>query len=227
MKLMAVQSHFSANERVKRHWPFYERAGADKIIGIGREDTEVWFPGGITVFNIGKDSYVDGDNLCKRLVQTFERMLEFEQYDNLIVIEQDTIFYRRIPEITGYASHHAGGKMGGFNANVFWHNPWCTDRTSAEAFVREGNKMILEGDIENGEPDHFWGRAIERMNAKCEHIKGYTQNTISTDQEAVYAAKVCLDHGGVFVHGVDHEETLNIIGTMWGVCMDSERTIDE
>lgn len=219
---MAIHSHFLANERVKRHWPFYERAGADKIIGIGREDTEVWFPGGITVFNIGKDSYVDGDNLCKRLVQTFERMLEFEQYDNLIVIEQDTIFYRRIPDIVGYASHRAGGEQNGFKAKTFWHNPWCADRASAEAFICEGNKMIIDGDIEGGEPDHFWGRAIERMNAKCNHIPGYTQNTLQTEQEAIDAANTCLYKGGLFVHGVDYEETLNIIANAWNISVEQK-----
>lgn len=216
MMLMAIHSYEKANPLIERHWQYYLKAGADKIIGITREDTNCWFPRNVPTFPIGKDSYVSGDNLCSRFIDTLDLMLTFSGYSRLVIIEPDVLFYRPLRFTDGIASH-CMEHQSGFKALRYWHAPWCADRTAARAIVAKGREMLRYGENESGYNDQFFGLLIEKLDlVYCQHIPGFAKNTIDNEDEARTAALACLNNNGVFIHGVKHTETLAVIERLWG-----------
>ena len=199
---------------VRRHWRYYERACVDKTIGISRVDTVCWFPDGIEQFPIGKDEYVNGDNLCRRLIATYEKMIGFDGFNKFVIIEPDTIFFRPLDFSEGIAAYRAGYRQPGFKAGTYWHNPWCADRYMAKLIVSTGYNLIRDNEIERGFPDQFFGRIIETIGCECQPIPGYSKNTIENEKEAADAANACLK-GGAFIHGVKRKETLDFIESVW------------
>lgn len=212
--LLAIHSYEKANDMVVRNWPYYLRAGADKIIGIGRTDSNCKFPDGIESFPIGKDEYVNGDNLPSRLVRTFERMLMYSDYDLFVVIEPDLIFYKPLEFTGGVAAHLSAGPISIWTASA-WQNPWCADRENAKRIVAAGDELIKEGDIQHGMPDRFFCLIKDRMGVQCQNIPGFSRNTIHTFEDAEMGAKVCAYGNGVFIHGVKTDSILRKIESVW------------
>ena len=104
-----------------RHWPFFQRQEADALYVITTEDKECVVPQGALALRIGKDSYILGEHLPKRLVNTLYQMLE-RPWDALILAEYDTLIFNSIDlkKLNGVASH----KTGTFNDMYsYYHNP--------------------------------------------------------------------------------------------------------
>lgn len=210
-----IHSYAKANDIVQRHWSYYERSGFD-IFGIGRTNTLCKWPKSMRTKDIGLDSYINGDNLCRRLVDTFDWFITdpiFQMYSHACVIEYDSVFIRPPPQIEIHvAAHLAGGRPPGSKATRFFHCPWWLSREQAQRFVQHGNELLRAGEYEGGTPDFFFARVFEDLKQRIEHLHGtFSQNTI----EKAQFQKECrtLIEAGIvwFVHGIKTPEQLKAI----------------
>lgn len=211
--LLLIHSCERANETVKRHWRFYENANCD-IMGVGREDSHCWWPEGIASVDIGRDAKMDGDNLCRRLVDTFRFCLENlknSPYTDFCIIEYDTLFFKPLPiHPGGLVATLAGHAIPGFLAKRFYHTPWWADIETADTIVKEGDRMIRLGLTEKGTPDFFLGLLCERTGIEPITIPFYSRNTIEWGTQMEEARQHMRD--GVFgLHGIKHENQLTAL----------------
>lgn len=212
---LLVHSFAGANETVKRHWEFYKRSGFD-IFGVGRTNTVCVWPESMRTKDIGVDAYIDGDNLPRRLVDTFDWFLRdeiFQCYTHCCVIEYDGIFLSAPPPVEVVAAAHlAGGKYPGFTSNQFHHCPWWLDRESAGKFVEQGRLMIGRGDIEKGSPDFFFSLAMEQAGIPVKHLEGtYSRNSLDIAEDRKQCQTLIRAKLLWFVHGVKTQEQLEEI----------------
>jgi len=212
--LLAIHSYPGANEGVARHWPHYEKSGASKIIGIGTVGGKCKWPEGVHSVEIGADSYIAGDHLPRRLVETMRLMLLLP-YERFCIIEWDCLFFHPLPEFTGMVAFHAGNNLPGMKAQRFWHCPWAFDFETGSKFVFEAQKIIDAREVEGHEcsPDVFFGWVCERagIDVKQPWI-GYTRNTIESAQDAEDARKAVLA-GAMSVHGCKSRATYDYLMT--------------
>jgi hypothetical protein len=210
--LLAIQSYPGANETVARHWPYYLQAQADEIIGIGTINGACRFPNEVRTYQIGIDSYVNGDHLPRRLVNTIEVCLQHAKHHIIAIAEYDTVFFRPIPrDLDGVYAHLAGGQLPGRKATRFFHGPWIFDRDSAEVIMRFGNEMLADGDIECGSPDVFFGRMADRFgfSVKSAFLE-YSRNSLDIPHQ-LEEARQAYRAGAVCIHGVKTEDQLQAL----------------
>lgn len=211
--VLAIQSFPGANKTVLRHFPYYEKSGADQIIGIGTSDGKCEWPEGVMVENIGADLYCVGSHLPKRFLRTLEYMLTMTRHETLAVCEYDTLFFREIPKDLpiGLTAHYAGGKPAGCHCNQFWHGVWCMDRVTAVMMVQAGYHLIEEGKVDPS-PDCFIGQIVEaaEIPAHKDILKSYSRNTIHGNQW-ISEARYAIEHGAVCIHGIKSQEVLQEI----------------
>lgn len=214
--LLGIFSYAGANATVGRHWPYFERAGVP-IWGIGRIDTSCVWPNGCRyTTDIGMDSYVNGHNLCSRLVKALTHFLEerqFADFSDVCLIEYDSIFTRPLPEHPGgLATHIAGGNSTGFKGTRYFHTPWWVDRPTAEMIVNEGWRMIHNGDIEHGFPDRFLGLLCDRQPEikVVPLLDTFSVNTIDRP-EYVEMARAAVKRGAFYLHGIKTESQLKAV----------------
>jgi hypothetical protein len=223
--LLCVQSWSGATELCARHWPYFQNAGASKIIGIGTDNGLTRFPDGVEVMKIGDDRYLHGNNVCRRLLHTILYCLDQPDYDHFCIAEYDSIFFHAIPEFTGIGAHYAGGKVWGSQANAFYHNPWMFDRESGMKLQREMAAILSEGHCGYGtpesSPDVFFGWACERSGLTVNQVlQEYSRNSLDT-QEYLDEARNSVQEGVHVVHGIKTEYQLNYItGKEDGQCKD-------
>lgn len=215
--LLVILSYAKANDIVERHWPFYEKAGCP-ILGIGREDSECRFPwpvragvGCIGVKEIGKDSYVNGDNLPKLLLDTLEYCLrEYTTFHSYCLVEPDVIFMRPLPEEHpgGIVTQHMGGSSAGFFGRNYYHCPWWVDRMTAAAIVIRGRKMLECELIECGFPDRFLGLLLDlHPDVRVHPAKWYSRNLFDRP-EFIAEARAALKAGAWGCHGIKTADQL-------------------
>lgn len=212
---LLIHSFAGANEIVKRHWEFYKRSGFD-IFGVGRTNTICLWPESMRTKNIGVDAYIDGDNLPRRLVDTFDWFLHdeiFKAYSHCCVIEYDTIFLTAPPAVdVTAAAHLAGGGYPGFTCSHFHHCPWWLDRENAGKFVAKGREMIAGGDIEKGSPDFFFSLVMERAGVDVKHLDGtFSRNSLDIPEDRKLCQTLIRSKLLWFVHGVKTKEQLEEI----------------
>lgn len=215
ISLVGIFSYAGANATVGRHWPYFQKAGVP-LWGIGRINTSCYWPNGVFhTTDIGMDSYVDGHNLCSRLVKALTCFLEdhyFHDYNDVCLIEYDSIFTGPLPEHPGgLATCIAGGNSPGFKGTRFFHTPWWADRPTAATIVEEGRKMLAEGDIEHGFPDRFLGRLVDRRpEIKVSETNTFSVNTIDRP-EYVAQARAAIERGIWYAHGVKTPDQLKAV----------------
>jgi hypothetical protein len=220
--LLAVHSYHGGNAACARHWPFFARSGASKIVGVGTDDGMTVFPPGVVQWKIGPNRYIDGAHLPTRLLLTLQNMLDDTgNFSHLAIAEYDTLILGSLPLGPGMASHKAVGPLGRVKAG--YHNPWLFDRESAARFIHEGHRALLElrrGDTECS-PDMFFGWVTERMGATVDEHRWteFSRNTIDETTEdrlggrtTLAAARDLYLNGDVDVlHGIKTERALEVI----------------
>lgn len=203
MRVLAIQTYPGANLAAARHFPFYENAGADRIIGITTEDGGCDWPGREDI-EVGPDCYVSGDHLCRRLLETISACLE-SGADELMVAEYDTLFFRPMPPLfpDGLVMNATGGGGPEFRGLAYYHGPWCMNAVTAQKVVASGRLMLADGDIEHGWPDRFIGRLAERFEIPAVQgfFKNYSRNCLDTP-EYIAEARAAIAAGAHAVHGV-------------------------
>jgi hypothetical protein len=218
---LIIQSYAGANATVARHWPYYKRSGFE-LFGVGRTNTRCEWPEPIPTKDIGEDSYINGDNLPRRLVDTFRWFIEdpiFKDFTHAMVIEYDTIFLRPPPDDTEIvlAAHRAGPNIPPMKSDGFWHNPWWLSKMAAMLFMTEGKLLLDRGENEMGHPDFFFGLVWQFVTKKFiefkpSHLEGtYSRNSLDIPADRIQARDL-IRAGAVWaVHGVKTQAQLEEI----------------
>lgn len=219
--LLVILSYAKANETVARHWPYYELTGCN-ILGVGREDSDCRWPTGpenrsmIGHIEVGKDSYVNGDNLCRRIVDVLERLVdgqEFQAYTDFLLTEHDAIFLHGLPGHMGGMITTLGGYGGsGFTGTKFYHGPWWVDRQTAGEMVLYGRRMLKLGLIETGFPDRFIGLMDDLYDLGVSYSDEWTYSRNALDRpEYIQEARKAIERGAWYVHGIKTEAQLKAV----------------
>jgi hypothetical protein len=212
MRVLMVHTYPGANETVKRHYPFYEKAGFDKIFGVTTEGGGCYWPTPRTV-ELGRNAYVGGPELSRRLVSTLESALFFGA-DEVCVIEYDVLFFKPIPSAPkhGIAMVRTGGGSPGFKSSNFYHVPWLMNAATARLVISVGKRLLAAGDFEQGSPDRFIGLIVDCSGLPVHEdvFTRYTRNTIASPEELAEARAAYL--GGVHaMHGIKTKEQLDFV----------------
>lgn len=212
MRLLLVHTYPGANDAVKRHYPYFEKGGFDKIVGVTTEGGGCYWPTPKTV-ELGKNAYIGGPELSDRLVKTLEAGL-FLGADEICVIEYDVLFFRKMPALPGdgIATVVTGGGSPGYKSTRFFHVPWYMNSATARRAIQTGKKLLAAGEHEHGSPDRFLGLIVDRSGIPLleNMFTRYTRNTIASSQELGEARAAFL--GGVHaVHGVKTKAQLDFI----------------
>lgn len=197
--LLAVHSYPGANAGVERHFPYYQKSGADNILGIGTLDGKCKWPEGDFV-NIGENLYISKDHLPRRLVDTIRLML-LMPYERFCIIEWDCLFFSPLPEFTGMAAFHAGNRSPGMRAERYWHCPWCFDFDAGTKFVTKAEEMLGQVSGHECSPDVFFGWVCEAAGIEVtEPWKGFSRNSLDCAGDVELAREARLA-GVMALHG--------------------------
>lgn len=211
--LMAVHGYPGANTTVVRHWPYYQKSGADEIFGISTVGGGCVWPDNIRSMEIGENRYIDGksDHLCRRLLDTLEGFLPLE-WDRLCIVEYDAVFFHPLPRDlpSGIIAHLSGGTPTGCTCSQFFHCPWIFDRESAKKTIEVGRQMLADGDIQLGSPDCFLGRMqdVSDIRITDSPFPVYSRNSLDITWQ-LEEARQAVRSGVTMVHGVKTEAQLN------------------
>lgn len=223
--LLAVHSHPGANNAVYRHYPYWQKSGAETIVGIGtipglirqmddKPDLPCEWPEGMEFVNIGGNSYIDGKHLPQRLLDTLEWFITERNEDHLCIIEWDTVFFKPIPTPypKGMSSHLAGGKPWNLACNYFIHNPYLFDRETAGKVLHAGKILIAEGEFVGGSPDTFLGLLTERFSIPLTitHWIEFSRNALDNEGDLEKAREAYLS-GVHCIHGIKQHHELEFI----------------
>lgn len=212
--LLCIHSYPAAKERVFRHWPYY-LIPKWPIIGIDCEDGEHEWPHGTPHIGIAKNRNLDGtENLCVKLVQTFQLALE-TSFQTICVIEHDSVFLKEPQKHPGgLVTLLAGGYTGTGEkpkwANCktcrFFHTPWWADRDTAQVIVECGNRLLGQGEWENGSPDVFISRIIDETGLKWTQANTWSCNSLNELNKP--GCSTAIRGGAWYVHGIKTPEDL-------------------
>lgn len=200
--LLAIQTYPGANDGLKRHWPYFEKSGASRIVAIGTTDYLCSAP--CEIIPIGANKYIDGAHLPQRLVDTIKWCLT-QPEDKYLVCEWDCLFLRPIkPDFKGFCTCKAGGKLPKTKASSFYHNPWAMDRKTAEQLVVALEEIIADGECTGptASPDVTICLAADNLSlpVNIAHWKQFTRNSLDVpgDLELACEAVKTVD----VIHGV-------------------------
>jgi hypothetical protein len=213
--ILAVQAFPGSNSACARHYPLWKHCGFDRIVGIATVGGGCKFPAGMEYVEIGRNSYISGDHLPRRFIDTAAWLLSQPNWREASIIEWDTITLKQFPSVLnvdGLHAHLAGYGGGRFKALKFFHNPWTANIGTWHQVVKFGRQMIAEGDIELGHPDFFIGLLCQRFGLPITEslIQCYSQNTIASPWQIADARKhIAL--GAIAVHGVKSAEVLKTL----------------
>lgn len=209
--LLAVHGYNGTHEAAERHYPYWLKAGADKLIGIGTTDGTRW-PDGMEHVSIGRNSYIDGTHLPQRLIDTMRFMLLLP-YDRYVLIEWDVLFFQPMVEFTGVVGFLAGNRIGDMECEHFYHVPWGWDYESGQALVKKGQELIDSNQVSGHQcsPDIFFSWVAQEAGIPVTTPWiGFTRNTIETAQDAEDARNARLA-GAMAIHGCKTRATLDYI----------------
>lgn len=189
---LIIQSYAGANATVARHWPFYKRSGFE-LFGVGRTNTRCEWPEPIPTKDIGEDSYINGDNLPRRLVDCFRWFITdpiFYGFNDACVIEYDTIFLKEPPcqPYHPVNAHRAGPNIPPMKSQSFYHNPWWVTRGRAIEFVLKADELLNRGENECGHPDFFFGLVWQEIGIEVSHLWGtFSRNSLDIPSDRILA----------------------------------------
>lgn len=208
--LLAVQAYPGCSHRLEAHWPFYEKAGADQIIGIGTEGGLCKWPVGVESVKIGHDEYINAGHLPKRLIDTMRFMLCLD-FDRFMIAEWDVLFFKAVPEFNGMVGFHAGNQLPGMRAEKFYHWPIGFDVETGTKFLTKADELLPLVSGHECSPDVFFGWVCQEANIPVSQPWiGFTRNTIESPQDAELARQARLS-GAMAIHGVKSRVTLDFV----------------
>lgn len=215
--ILAVHSYGGANDAFFRHFPYYKNSGATRIVGIGTEKGDCVFPEGCDSVIIGDGKYMEGANLCQRLLDTLEWFLKQPQ-ERMVLCEYDVIFLRAIKPWIGLAADFTGTRTWGSQAPWIAHNPWCFDKATAALFLRVGQVCIQTQHVSYGKPDSSpdvffgWVCSVAGIEVNHGHFTLFTRNSLDIPGDLALAREA-YRNGVDVIHGLKTAEELEFITT--------------
>lgn len=214
--LLAIHSYPGANEAFARHFPYYEKSGASRIVGIGTTDGKCVFPDGIESVQIGDNKYIHGEHLPRRLIDTIRWCLT-QPEDRFCIAEYDVLFLKAIPsKWTGFAADLTGGQLKDAKAKRFFHSPWMFDKPTGRVIADELERIIADGHCQYAwpecSPDVTLGLAADRLDMKVDHslFRHFTRNSLDIPGDLEKAITAVRD-GVDTLHGVKTLAEFNAI----------------
>lgn len=201
MRILCVQTYPGATEAVKRHFPHYEKSGADRVIGITTEGGICYWPTD-DVKAIGPNGYAQLGHLPNRLLRTLEYALS-QGADEIIVAEYDALFFQPIssPFPDGLVMNKTGGGSPGFIGSGFFHPPWMMSAPTARRVIEVGDDLLRRGMIEQGFPDRFIGLVADQGIPVIQNFfRSYSRNTLDQPQY-LEEARLARESGAHVIHG--------------------------
>jgi len=201
---------------IHRHWPYWKASGLN-ILGVDRIDGKVKWPEPIPTVTIGKNTYVDaiGGNLSKIMVETFRFCLSKTEYSDFMMIEYDAVILSRPPP-------HPGGFASTLAAYCppEWKTkstrcfgmPWWMDRETCNRFVKEGERLLADGEYDNGSPDCYCGLILDRTGIAFTPVNSFHRNTL--DMRLPRLLNECRDairDGAWIIHGFRDPQHLDYV----------------
>lgn len=214
---LLIHSYGGANETVARHWPYFLRAGASRIVGVDTIKRDCVFPDGIQTIIAGDGRYMNGDNLPRRLLDTIA-WCAWQPEDRFVIAEYDTLFFHPIHDFIGVCCDRTGGQTWGSKASWFGHNPWCFDRESCQPLMNAMVEIISEGHCSYGKPesspDVFFAYACERAGISVRHdlFRLFTRNCFDIPGDLELARAAYCD-GVDCIHGIKTADQLSFVLT--------------
>lgn len=216
--LLAVFTCHKGNGALMRHWPYFQRQEAGEYWVITTTDTRCDVPEGVAWTTIGRDSYINGSHLPRRMIDTVKFLLKEAKWDTLILAEYDTVFFNRIA-VEKFSDSLAAHLAGYYPEGAFYHNPWVFNREVAELFVESGRKRLphIHDGSREASPDVFFGMVSYDLNVPVyEGWREFSRNTIS-DPADLELARLCYREGYDVIHGIKTKEQLEYITNGSGV----------
>lgn len=213
--LLAIHTFPGGSPALLRHAPYFERSGASRIVAITTTDGVCMVPEGWEQKAIGVNSYMNGDVLCRRLLDTIAWCAK-QPEDRYIIAEYDVLFFHPVPEFSGICVDKTGGQTWGSEASWFGHNPWCLDRESCQPLMNAMVEIIMQGHCTYGKPesspDVFFAYACERSGLPVKHdlMRLFTRNCFDTPGSLYEARQAYLD-GCDVIHGCKTKAELEFI----------------
>ena len=212
MRLLIVTFHPEASAACDRHYPFWQKAGCDRIIGVtSRSDKSRWpTPDFI---EIGPYGYISDSRLPLRLIQTLEHAISLGA-DEICITEWDCIFFKPLPVVIppGFTMNTTGGGGKNYRATRFFHPPWFFDRASAITAVEIGRQLLSEGIYELGSPDIFIGLITDLAFLPINEgvFTSYSRNAFDLPCHLA-EARAAYRSGVTAIHGLKSEKELAYI----------------
>jgi hypothetical protein len=214
--LAFIHTYPGANHDLRFLWPYFKANGHfDRVIFVTTEGGGCWWPDTTSHVEIGRDSYVAGDHLPRRLTETVEVALRDYKFDRLSISEYDVLFARPfvndIPD-DRMCGIRVGGQVQGCESHFFMHWPVSASRAVWEKWLPAARQLLKEGRIELGSPDLFLALACEVAGIEpyFDAWKGYSRNTIHgpvgaggrPQADFIAEARKAYQDGVVVFHGV-------------------------
>jgi hypothetical protein len=209
-----IQSYPGGNADFRYLWPWTKRhAGFDRVLVTGPHGT--WHPPEAEFFQCGRDAYVDGDNLPRKLVDSIDSGLRMFPQATWITCEEYDCwhprdFVRSVPDGV-MCGIRVGGQIAGCDSHWFAHWPVSATRATWERWLPQAKLLLAQGRIEKGTPDAFLALACEvaHIPPKFDCWRGFSRNTIhgfnpANPQQGDFlpAARAAYMDGCQVYHGV-------------------------
>lgn len=208
--LLAIHSYPDANAGIVRHWPYYEKSGAQKILGIGTTDGRCRWPSGVESVEIGANAYIGGDHLPRRLMNTMRLML-LMPFDRFCIIEWDCLFFKPMPEFSGLVGFHAGNRSEGMKAARYHHCPWAFDYETGHQWLKKADELIGQVDGHECSPDVFFGWVAESAGIEVtQPWEGFSRNSLDCAGD-LESAREHYRKGVTAIHGIKGNHELEFI----------------
>lgn len=223
--LLAVFTCRVGSDALLRHWPYFLRQKATNNVIITTLDTDCKTPEGVERIPISGDSYINGDHLPRRMLDTMEELTNRFDFSVLMLAEYDTVIFHQI-ELqkmkSNVAGHLAGFETWGSKAKRFYHNPHVFWRGIIPMFIETGRKAIEEGvcgrktndayGLPESSPDVFFGYICERigLEVQTDLWTEFSRNSFDHREHLEEAKKAFFDGFNV-IHGIKTKEELEYI----------------
>lgn len=228
--LLAIIAHPNDNERLTRHWPYFQLPGW-RILGCGPESGPcVSWPEYVPCLNTGKlgtRMTPAGSSIFGLVEQELDIWRFFltsnlcEEFDALCVVEADNLFVRKPPE-------HPGGGLylvttlpnyatpGVFKTPVYFSTPRWGDRHCIQQLYDHGMGMFQRGDVEHWISDRFpalichQGR-IPWLSQPAWSPSPFNWGATRPDDVWKRDARAAIQLGAYCLHSVKHQWQLDAV----------------
>jgi len=204
--LLTVFTWAGDDERIERHWPYWERSGCDILLSYP-VDAPCARPG--VAFH---RSCHHGPELISRIFRTFEHV-SGRQYATYYFIEADSVILGRVPVQLPPGFHGyflPNDNEARFAAPLYPHYAHGMGRATLMDVIQ--GMALSEVDMEEGYPDRFLGRVLfENYIPMTNRVDLMYSRNLLDQPKYIAGARDAIAHGALFIHGIKEQHHLDAI----------------